>query len=102
MQSRLTALLVGCLALAGCRNSCQQLCHEMADYAVDECGLEFPDDQLKDCMSDHNGGATDRDDIKACDAASAALDEGEWTCDDVKEYFKADGAAASRVSGEER
>lgn len=97
MQARLPALIVVGLALAGCRNSCQQLCHEMADYAVEECGLAFPDEDLKTCVSDHNGGATDRDDLQACSAASDALTEGEWTCDDAKEYFKADGAGGSRV-----
>lgn len=103
MHSRsLFALLLGCLSLVGCRNSCQQLCGEMADYAVETCALEFDNDELKTCISDHNRRETDRDDLAACDVASAALTEGEWTCDDVKEYFKADGAASSRTADPER
>ena len=41
------ALLLACASLGGCRNSCQQLCGEMADYAVETCNLEFESDELK-------------------------------------------------------
>ena len=91
------ALLLACASLGGCRNSCQQLCGEMADYAVETCNLEFESDELKTCLSEHNGRSTDRTDLEACDVASGALIDGEWTCDDVKEYFKADGPASARV-----
>lgn len=97
----LIAILLGCASMGGCRNSCQRLCGEMADYAVETCNLSFGSEDLKTCRSDHNGRATDRGDLEACELASAALTEGEWTCDDVKEYFKADGPVSAKVEAEE-
>lgn len=85
-------LLLALPLLGGCRNACQQLCADMADYALNECGLDFSDD-LKTCIQDHSGKNTDREAVQACADAAPYLEE-EWTCDDLKEYFKADASSA--------
>ncbi len=41
-------LLAG-LCLAGCENTCQQMCNEFADI-YDECGVGFGDTELRDCI----------------------------------------------------
>ncbi len=37
------------LALGGCENTCQQMCHEFADI-YEECGLNYGDAELRDCI----------------------------------------------------
>ena len=41
------------VALMGCRNQCQRLCSDIADYAQEECGLEFSDEEVKQCFKDN-------------------------------------------------
>lgn len=83
-----SALLVALSLLTGCRNSCQQLCGDIADYALENCSLEFSQEEMDTCVADHARSELDRSDLDACEEAAPALEE-EWSCDDLKEYFKA-------------
>ena len=70
----------------GCRNSCQQLCKDMADYAQDACGLEFSSDEVQSCIDDHKRSEVDADARQACTDAAPTLEE-EWSCEDLEAYF---------------
>lgn len=85
-----SAALLMLLSTAGCRNNCQQLCQEMADYASEDCGEEFTKDQVKSCMETYHNREIDDDLDAVCEDISPTLRE-EWTCEDVKEYFTSDG-----------
>lgn len=80
-------LLVPLFLLAGCRNSCQQLCVDMADYALESCNLQFSQGEIDSCISDHAGSEIDKDAIDACSIAAPNLEE-EWDCEDLRDYFK--------------
>ena len=84
---RIRPLLLLALTLAaGCRNSCQQLCNDMANFAKDNCGKEFSSDEVSQCISDHS--KEDADAREACSTAAPGLDSTEeWNCDDIQEYF---------------
>ena len=82
------------LGISGCRNSCQQLCQEMADFADEECAQEFPKEEVKACMNAfHNREITDED-KEVCDDITPTLRE-EWTCDDISDYFDNSGGNGS-------
>ena len=81
------------LALAGCKNECQQMCVDMAKYAKKECGLEFPKDQLKTCLQDYGGRNTTTAQRDYCSTVRPALQE-EWACEDLEAYFDESGAGA--------
>ena len=72
------------ILLAGCRNECQQLCLDMADYAESDCKKPFPDNQVKACQ-DKYASAVEQT-LDACETYRPTLKE-EWTCDDIKQYF---------------
>lgn len=84
MRMRTLLPLIALLFGAGCRNSCQQLCQDIADYGESTCGLEFTSDQISQCISDHN--KEDAETRSACSDAAPSLEE-EWTCEDIQEYF---------------
>jgi len=81
-----SAALVALLATSGCRNNCQQLCQDMADFAEEDCGQEFSKDQVKSCMEAYHNREIDDDLDLVCEDISPSLRE-EWTCDDIKDYF---------------
>jgi hypothetical protein len=99
------AALALAAALPGCQNECQQTCQDMAAYA-EECGQEFPGEQLRQCRKDFARSAiTDRGEdletaLQACEDARPLLRE-EWTCDDIAEYFDAAAAGGGGSSGGE-
>lgn len=84
-------LLLALPLLVGCKNSCQQLCVDIAEYALNECGLQFTDEEMDTCIADHAGSETEREDQQACAEAAPHLEE-EWDCETLKEYFKASAA----------
>jgi len=94
---RTPGLLVAVVGLAlgvtGCRNSCQQLCQEMADFAEEECNQEFPKDQIKTCMDTYHNREIEDDTKQVCEDITPTLRE-EWTCDDVSEYFTGGGGGS--------
>jgi hypothetical protein len=100
--SRSAAVVVG-MALAfgvsGCRNSCQDLCQEMADFAVEECNKEFPKEQIKACMETYHNKEIDDDQKQVCEDITPTLRE-EWTCDDVNDYFSGSGGNGSTTGGD--
>ena len=75
----------------GCKNSCQQLCSDIQDYAK-ECGYDFSQDMLKQCYQDHKGSELEKGEAGSCrDIAPNIRDE--WTCDDFADYFDAPPAS---------
>lgn len=87
--------LAGVAALAaalgtGCRNDCQRLCQEMADFAEEDCGKEFPKEQVKECMAAYPNAEVDEDQEAVCADITPTLRE-EWTCEEINEYFDAGG-----------
>lgn len=76
------------LANVGCRNECQQLCTQLADYA-DECGYTVSDGDVDQCIADH--GAPKGPDAQACAQYSTpqAVRE-EWDCEEMGLYFSAE------------
>lgn len=90
MRALAPLLLIPLLA-SGCRNPCQQLCVEIADYAADECGLEFPDAQLDQCIANHGSGTLEKGEAGTCrDGLGDVADE--WDCGEVEAYFDATGS----------
>ncbi|MED5369741.1 MAG: hypothetical protein VX899_01885 [Myxococcota bacterium] len=87
MTRALTAAALLALAATGCRNSCQQICVELEDYAT-ECGYTVPADATKTCISDHNRRSTTRDQRQVC-AENGDLEtiQAEWTCEDAARYM---------------
>jgi len=51
MDTRWIVVAIGMAlpALIGCENACQQMCREFADI-YDECGFNYGDAELKDCV----------------------------------------------------
>lgn len=82
--------LIPVLAVAslapGCRNACQDLCVEIADFARTECGLTFPDDQLDQCIEDHKGGALGEGEAAVCRDGRGRV-ASEWDCEEIAAYF---------------
>ena len=85
--------LLFAVLITGCKNSCQQLCAEIRDYASAECNLQFTKDELKTCYQDHAGSGLEKGDQKTCRESLSLVDE-EWECDDIADYFDNGGAAA--------
>ena len=84
-------ILVSVLSMASCRNSCQQLCVEMRDYALDECGLQFTDDEMNTCLDEQKSKNVDRETRESCAVGIETLED-DWDCDDLRDYFKSGGA----------
>lgn len=81
-----SVLLLSLTAALGCRNPCQQLCTDIRDYAEDECGLQFTNDEVKACIADHKRSEVDRGTRQTCDQGLETL-QNEWTCEDLQDYF---------------
>lgn len=74
------------LGLAGCQNSCQQVCGVMAAYARD-CGYQVPEAQVTACRQ-AQAGKDSRDDRQICrDAGDRATVRDEWSCEDLAVYW---------------
>lgn len=74
------------LVASGCRNDCQQLCQEMADFAEEDCGKEFPKEEVNACMDAYHKRELEEGDEEVCADITPTLRE-EWTCDDINAYF---------------
>lgn len=85
-------LLLPALA-TGCRNACQDLCVEIADYASTECGLEFPDAQIDQCIADHKGSALEKGEAGTCRNGLGDVAD-EWDCEEIQAYFDEAGGDA--------
>ena len=76
------------LSFTGCKNPCQQLCDEIADFVKNECGSEigetFSKEQIKECRAEYSWHP--KEGKQACSAALPKLRE-EWTCEDMIVYF---------------
>lgn len=80
--------LVAVLVLAACKNDCQKLCDEMADYA-EECGNEWGREDIKQCREDQANRNVSKEGREACATSLPSLRE-EWSCDDLDAYFSDD------------
>ncbi|RME20327.1 MAG: hypothetical protein D6798_20740 [Deltaproteobacteria bacterium] len=83
---RWLVLLAISAAMTSCRNPCQQLCVEIRDYAASECGLQFSDAELDQCIADHKGGALEKGERATCREGLGEVDR-EWDCDELEAYF---------------
>lgn len=99
--------LFGVLLGAGCRNDCQRLCAQIRNFAEEECGLEFPREEFRQCLRDYGrwdlwqtarqiDGQSTRDRLNACDQGLLNLED-ELTCGEVEEFF--DTPSGSSDSG---
>lgn len=86
------------LAGAGCKNECQKICTDMADYAADSCGQEFSKDEIKACVKANKRSALAEGVEDVCEETRPFLTE-EWTCDDIAEYFDTPAAAGDGADG---
>lgn len=84
--------------LGGCNNPCQALCVEIADFAKSECGLEFPDAQLDQCIADHASANLAEGEPKVCRDGRGDV-ETEWDCDEIEAYFDNVGATGGTGDG---
>ncbi|MEC7946980.1 MAG: hypothetical protein VX265_05385 [Myxococcota bacterium] len=93
--------LIAAVLLLGCKNDCQKLCDEMADYA-EECGLPVDREDIKECRAAQSNGNVEKEGREACESARPGLRE-EWTCDDLEDYFldSDEGDAGGGTGGED-
>jgi hypothetical protein len=87
---RLSALLLLATVLPGCRNACQDLCTELADYAQTACGYTWTDTQISQCIDDQ--ASLTSDEIAACRDNSNVASI--WGCDEIADYFNTGGHTA--------
>ena len=80
-------IIITMLLLTGCRNDCQQICTDMADFAADECGEEFSRTEVSECMSTYKKKNLSAAQLDDCKEYGSRLEE-EWTCEDLEEYFE--------------
>jgi hypothetical protein len=77
-------LWIATLFVAGCDNSCQNLCVQIADYA-ETCGDPFGAAQVATCIDDYASSTSDE--LATCRVyGSGDVVERQWTCDDVNLY----------------
>ena len=86
-------LLAAALLLSACKNECQQLCNDIADYAVD-CGFEFSKEEIKACEDANKGKELNDNTLAVCEETRPFLAE-EWSCDEISEYFDTAGGGGS-------
>lgn len=86
---RLSHLLLATIALAGCRNPCQQICAEMRDYA-EECGFEVDKDEFSACI-DGQKKPSDGDKAFCRDFGDGETLREEWSCEDLEIYWSPGG-----------
>ena len=107
MRAVVLSMCVGLGLLSGCRNDCQQLCVAVRDYASEECGLVFEQEELRQCINDQGRGdlrdyvrdnfgndeesPTVGDRLDACERDLINLRD-EVTCEDLEEYFSTPAA----------
>lgn len=89
-HAALTSSLIVILSISGCRNHCQELCQEMADYAQEECNNTFPEQQVDQCLADYDKEKVDEKQDETCEDILPTLRE-EWTCDEINDYFSGGG-----------
>ncbi len=82
----LASAALASVTLTSCRNSCQQLCVEISDYAASECGLQFSDAELDQCIADHKGGSLEKGQRGTCREGLGDVDK-EWDCNELEAYF---------------
>ena len=93
MRMLLAAFIVLPAIVAGCDNSCQQICDRMAAYAESECGLTVTKEEISACK-DEQAGAASRDDRAVCREFNGRKTiEEEWDCDEVSAYWPDAGGA---------
>ena len=87
MTTRWSVLALAALAAtAGCRNACQDICVQMANYA-EECGFNVSDAELDACL-DEQSSDLEKTDKEACrDFGSPELIRNEWSCNDLEAYW---------------
>jgi hypothetical protein len=74
-------LLVLLAVLAGCDNSCQTLCVQMADFSA-ECGRTISDAELQSCLTSFE--SVEAEERQTCrDFGNPDVIRREWTCDDL-------------------
>ncbi len=78
-------IMVASPLFAGCKNSCQSLCRDMAALA-EECGYTVDNDDLQACFDDQSRSETTKEDRQSCNEYDDDLGEW-WDCEDVARYF---------------
>ncbi len=87
-MNRIAWILGIALAASSCRNSCQDLCYDMADFLEKECGITVNDADIQTCVDEQAGvDATDRAACRQFDGAKQI--EEEWGCEELEGYFAA-------------
>ena len=71
----------------GCNNPCQALCQEIADFSKRECGLEFPQAEVDQCVADHASGNLAEGEKAVCRDGRGNVEE-EWDCEEIAIYFQ--------------
>jgi len=89
---RLALAVLALVALTACRNSCQQLCRDLSDYAQDDCGLTVPDGQLQTCIDEHDRKSLEENETESCQLAAETEFEDEWSCDEAASFLGLGGA----------
>ncbi len=75
--------------LAGCHNTCQDLCKEMAALAESEdCQFTLSDGELRECIRNHTRDQLADGDLDVCEEFADTVPQ-EWSCDDLQPYFPA-------------
>lgn len=84
---RLTPLLIPAVALlAGCHNSCQAVCNDMAKVAED-CGFDVSSEDMSACFDQLRD--VEREELRACRDIGGPDDIAEeWGCDEVEDFFR--------------
>ncbi len=97
---RLALAVIALVALTACRrNSCQQLCRDLASYAEDACGLTVPDGQLQTCIEEHGRQALEEDEKEFCQLASETEFEDEWSCEEAEAFLGLGGGGGGTDTG---
>lgn len=93
MRTLLAVFIVLPAVIAGCDNSCQQICDRMAAYAENECGLTVTKEDV-DLCKDEQAGKASRDDRAICREFNGRQTiEEEWDCEELSAYWPGDGSA---------
>lgn len=95
---KLLALLGLVVGLSACKNECQLLCEDMADFAEESCSQEWDKDQVKSCKDTYKSSNLADGDAEICEEVRPFLQE-EWTCDEIGEYFDAAAGAGGGADG---
>ncbi len=81
---RAVFLLLAFGLFAGCDNSCQSLCVQLAAFS-EECGRTISESELNTCLDDFTSPTSDE--LQTCrDFGQPEVIRREWTCDDLNLY----------------